>query len=60
MQTQEPRNDDMMLDLPVILIALICISPTFIVMVLFYLVLVEAEVLRKEEKEESAKRRDLN
>lgn len=60
MQTQEPRNDDMMLDLPVILIALICISPAVIVMVLFYLVLVEAEVLRKEEKEESAKRRDLN
>ena len=60
MHTQEPRNDDMMLDLPVILIALICISPAVIVMVLFYLVLVEAEVLRKEEKEESAKRRDLN
>ena len=60
MQTQEPRNDDMMLDLPVVLIALICISPAVIVMVLFYLVLVEAEVLRKEEKEESAKRRDLN
>lgn len=60
MQTQEPRNDDMMLDLPVILIALICISPAVIVMVLFYIVLVEAEVLRKEEKEESAKRRDLN
>lgn len=60
MQTQEPRNDDMMLDLPVILIALICISPAVIVMVLFYLVLVEAEVLRKEEKEESAKRGDLN
>ena len=50
----------MMLDLPVILIALICISPAVIVMVLFYLVLVEAEVLRKEEKEESAKRGDLN
>ena len=60
MQTQEPRNDDMMLDLPVILIALICISPAVIVMVLFYIVLVEAEVLRKEEKEESTKRRDLN
>lgn len=60
MHTQEPRNDDMMLDLPVILIALICISPAVIVMVLFYIVLVEAEVLRKEEKEESAKRRDLN
>ena len=60
MQTQESRNDDMMLDLPVILIALICISPAVIVMVLFYIVLVEAEVLRKEEKEESAKRRDLN
>ncbi len=60
MQTQESRNDDMMLDLPVILIALICISPAVIVMVLFYLVLVEAEVLRKEEKEESAKRGDLN
>ena len=49
-----------MLDLPVILIALICISPAVIVMVLFYIVLVEAEVLRKEEKEESAKRKDLN
>ena len=60
MQNQEPRNDDMMLDLPVILIALICISPAVIVMVLFYIVLVEAEVLQKEEKEESAKRRDLN
>ena len=60
MQTQEPRNDDMMLDLPVILIALICVSPAVIVMVLFYLVLVEAEVLRKGEKEESAKRGDLN
>ena len=57
MQTQESRNDDMMLDLPVILIALICISPAVIVMVLFYIVLVEAEVLRKEE---SAKRGDLN
>ena len=57
MHTQEPRNDDMMLDLPVILIALICISPSVIVMVLFYIVLVDAEVLRKEE---SAKRRDLN
>ena len=50
----------MMLDLPVILIALICISPAVIVMVLFYIVLVEAAVLRKEGKEESAKRRDLN
>ena len=60
MHTKEPRNDDMMLDLPVILIALVCISPAVIVMVLFYIVLVEAEVLRKEEKEESAKRRDLN
>ena len=60
MQTQEPRNDDMMFDLPVILIALICISPAIIVMVLFYIVLVEAEVLRKEEKEKSAKRKDLN
>ena len=57
MHTQEPRNDDMMLDLPVILIALICISPSVIVMVLFYIVLVDAELLRKEE---SAKRRDLN
>ena len=57
MQTQEPRNDDMMLDLPVILIALICISPAVIVMVLFYIVLVEAEMHRKEE---SARRRDLN
>ena len=57
MHTQEPRKNDMMLDLPVILIALICISPAVIVMVLFYIVLVEAEMHRKEE---IARRRDLN
>ena len=46
-----------MLDLPMIFIALICISPTIILMALFYIVFVEADVRRKEE---SAKRKDLN
>ena len=38
----------MILDMPMILVALICISPTFIVMALFYIVLVEAEARREE------------
>ena len=47
----------MTLDLPMILIALICISPTFIVMALFYIVFVEAEARREEAR---AKRREFN
>ena len=38
----------MILDLPMILITLICISPTFILMALFYIVFVEAETRREE------------
>ena len=47
----------MILDLPMILIALICISPTFILMALFYIVFVEAEVRREEAH---AKRKEFN
>ena len=47
----------MMLDMPMILIALICISPTFIVMALFYIVLLEAEARRVEAR---AKRKEFN
>ena len=57
MQIKEPGSVSMMLDLPMIFIALICISPTIILMALFYIVFVEADVRRKEE---SAKRKDLN
>jgi hypothetical protein len=47
----------MTLDMPMILIALICISPTFILMALFYIVFVEAEARREEER---AKRKEFN
>ncbi|MEL0123546.1 MAG: hypothetical protein VW728_13090 [Paracoccaceae bacterium] len=47
----------MILDLPMILITLICISPTFIVMALFYIVFVEAEARREEAR---AKRKEFN